>query len=81
MSGGEIGTTRPRRVFDRDGLGSSKAGVAVIEYSDFKCPYCGVFARDAWPDLKSKYVDAVKVRFVFRQLPVDQLHPFARTAA
>jgi protein-disulfide isomerase len=62
-------------------LGSASARVTLIEYSDFKCPFCRTFANDMWPSLRRKYVDAGKVRFVFRNLPLDQLHPFARTAA
>ena len=61
--------------------GSPAAKVVVIGYSDFKCPYCRTFARDTWPDIDRKYVDTGKIRFVFRNLPLDQLHPFARPLA
>jgi protein-disulfide isomerase len=61
--------------------GSRQAHVAVIEYSEFKCPYCGAFARDTWPSLKTKYVDSGKVLVAFRHFPLDSLHPFARPAA
>jgi protein-disulfide isomerase len=53
----------------------------LIEYSDFNCPYCRTFARDTLPEFHKKYVDTGKVRFVFRNLPLDQLHPFARQIA
>ena len=61
--------------------GDNGAKVVVIAYSEFKCPYCGAFARDTWPGLLKKYIDPGKVRFIFRHLPLDQLHPFARQAA
>ena len=61
--------------------GSKQAQLAVIEYSEFKCPYCGAFARDTWPSLKTKYVDSGKVLVAFRHFPLDSLHPFARPAA
>lgn len=59
--------------------GSAAATVAVIEYSEFQCPYCGVFARDILPVLEKKYVDSGKVLFVFRHFPLPS-HPFAPRA-
>jgi len=73
--------TDPVSIADATNLGSQAAPVALIGYSEFKCPYCGKFARDTWPGLAKKYVDTGKVRFVFRHFPLDQLHPFAREAA
>jgi len=61
--------------------GAANAKVAIIAYSEFKCPYCGAFARDTFPTLAQKYLDTGKVRFVFRHFPLDTLHPFAREAA
>ena len=61
--------------------GAASAKVAVIQYSEFKCPYCGVFARDTLPTLKKKYLDTGKVVIAFRHFPLDTLHPFARQAA
>ena len=42
-------------------LGSEKAPVAILEYSDFECPYCAKFAREVLPILRAKYVDTGKV--------------------
>lgn len=61
--------------------GSNAASLALIVYSEFKCPFCGVFARDTMPALTEKYVDTGKVQLVFRHFPLDGLHPFARQAA
>jgi protein-disulfide isomerase len=61
--------------------GSVAARAVLIEYSDLQCPYCGVFARDMLPAIEKDYVDTGKVRLVFRHLPLDTLHPFARPAA
>jgi len=73
--------TTPVDVSSGVALGSASARVTLIEYSDFKCPFCRTFANDMWPSLRRKYVDAGRVRFIFRNLPLDSLHPFARTAA
>jgi protein-disulfide isomerase len=61
-------------------LGNKAAKVAIIEYSDFQCPFCASHARDTWPMLKTEYVDAGKVVVAFRHLPLDD-HPVARPAA
>ena len=73
--------TTPVSIADAPNRGSEGAEVVLIEYSEFKCPYCGRFAQDTWPSLVRKYVEPGKVRVVFRHFPLDQLHPFARTAA
>ena len=73
--------TTPVDIKDTISLGNKSAKVALIEYSDFKCPYCATFARNSWPEIQKKYVDSGKIQFVFRNLPLDQLHPFARQAA
>jgi protein-disulfide isomerase len=58
--------------------GSAKAPVTIIEFSDFHCPYC----KQVQPTLSrilSEYGD--RVRLAYRDFPLDQLHPSARTAA
>jgi protein-disulfide isomerase len=59
--------------------GPADAKVTVVEYSDFQCPYCGhaweVFEKEVYP----QYQD--KVRFVFKQMPLTQIHPWAEDAA
>jgi len=62
-------------------LGAPNAPVVVIEHSDFQCPYCGEFARNVFPALKARYVATGQVRWVFRHLPLQQIHPRALPAA
>lgn len=50
--------------------GSASARVAVIEYSDFECPFCGTFAREVHSGLVERYVRTGKVLLVFRQRPL-----------
>ncbi|KUH37836.1 MULTISPECIES: DsbA family protein [Streptomyces] len=56
----------------RDGLavGRADAPVVLIEYADFRCGYCGKFARDTEPQLIEKYVDAGVLRIEWRNLPI-----------
>jgi protein-disulfide isomerase len=61
--------------------GSWTAPVAVLEYSDFHCPYCSTFARDTLPLVDAEYVATGKVLFAFRHLPFERLHPYAVRAA
>jgi Na+/H+ antiporter NhaA len=63
---------------DRDHIrGSSKALVTVVEYGDFECPYCGQ-AEPAVRELLRNFGD---VRYVFRHLPLRDVHPRAQIAA
>jgi protein-disulfide isomerase len=50
-------------------LGRKDAPVVLIEYADFRCPFCGVFARETKPQL-AKYVDDGTLRIEWRDLPV-----------
>ncbi len=62
-------------------VGDSRAPLALVLYSEFNCPYCGVFARETLPALTRKYIDPGRVQLVFRHFPLDKIHPFARQAA
>ena len=66
---------------DNPALGRRDAPVTVVEFSDYQCPFCRQFVAATLPALKSAYVDAGKVRWVFRDFPIDHLHPQARKAA
>ncbi len=63
---------------DAPSLGDPKAAVTLVEYSDFECPVCRNL-HDVLRDLLPKYPG--KVRVVFKDFPLEQLHPWARTAA
>ena len=58
--------------------GPADAPVTLVEYGDFQCPYCG----DAYPvvrELEDRFGESL--RFVFRHMPLDDLHPRAPAAA
>ena len=62
-------------------LGRADAPVTLVEFSDYQCPFCQRFFTSVFPVLKKEYIDTGKVRYVFRDFPLDQLHPQARKAA
>ncbi len=51
--------------------GAEDAPVTVIEYASMTCPHCANFHINTWPDLKERYVDTGKVKFIFRDFPFD----------
>jgi Na+/H+ antiporter NhaA len=57
--------------------GSAKAPVTVVEYGDFECPYCGL----AEPAVRELLRDFGDVRYVWRHLPLTDVHPHAQAAA
>jgi protein-disulfide isomerase len=52
-------------------IGPRKAPVTIIEYSSMTCSHCAAFEQNVLPMLRSKYIDTDKVRFVFREFPID----------
>jgi Na+/H+ antiporter NhaA len=63
---------------DRDHLrGPADAPVTVVEYGDFECPYCG----QAEPVVRELLADFGDVRYVWRHLPLNDVHPHAQLAA
>ncbi len=60
-----------RRVADDPlAIGAVDAPVVMVEYSDYTCPYCGVYARKTQPEIVKKYVDSGQLRIEWRDLPV-----------
>lgn len=62
-------------------LGRSEAPVTMVEFSDYQCPFCRRYFDATLPAIKKEYVDTGKVRYVFRDFPIDQIHPQARKAS
>ena len=58
-------------------LGPADAVVTLVEFSDYECPYCIRHFNQTMPQLVTNYVRTGKIRYVFRDWPVDQLHPEA----
>jgi protein-disulfide isomerase len=52
-------------------LGSVGATVTITEFASMTCPHCATFNRSVFPKIKSEYIDTGKVRYVFREFPLD----------
>ena len=63
---------------DAPSMGDANASVTLVEYSDFECPVCRNL-HDALRGMLPNYTG--KVRVVFKDFPIEQIHPWARTAA
>jgi protein-disulfide isomerase len=62
-------------------LGSSDAPVTIVEFTDYQCPYCRAFESTTFAEIRKKYIDTGKVRFVIRDFPLVAMHPYALQAA
>jgi protein-disulfide isomerase len=54
-------------------LGKDDAPVTIVEYASMTCPHCAHFHESTYPELKKRYIDTGKVRFIFREYPLDPL--------
>jgi protein-disulfide isomerase len=54
-------------------LGKDDAKVTIVEYASMTCPHCAHFHETTYPELKKRYIDTGKVRFIFREFPLDPL--------
>jgi protein-disulfide isomerase len=52
-------------------LGAANAPLTITEYAAATCPHCGKFGREVFPRIKSEYIDTGKVRYVFREFPLN----------
>jgi protein-disulfide isomerase len=52
-------------------LGPANASVTITEYASMTCPHCAHFSETVFPKIKSAYIDTGKVRYVFREFPLD----------
>jgi len=64
---------------DAPALGSPDAPVTIVEYSDYQCPFCLRHAQSTLP-LLQEYIDAGVVRYVFKDFPINSIHPQAQKA-
>jgi protein-disulfide isomerase len=54
-------------------MGDDKAPVTIVEYASMTCPHCAHFQETTFPELKKRYIDTGKVRFITREFPLDSL--------
>ncbi|NTW97718.1 MAG: DsbA family protein [Oscillochloris sp.] len=61
--------------------GNPEAAVTVIEYGDYQCPSCGEYDQTLAPLIDRDYVNTGKVKFIYHELPLTQIHPNAQISA
>jgi protein-disulfide isomerase len=61
-------------------LGDERARVVIVEFSDYECPFCRQYSTAVFPQLRSQFVDAGDVRYVFANNPLP-MHPQAEMLA
>jgi protein-disulfide isomerase len=62
---------------DSPSVGPAAAKLTVVEFSDFECPHC----QEMYPIVKAVQSEFPQVRFVYKNFPLEQIHPWAMTAA
>lgn len=62
-------------------IGNPDAPITIIEFSDFQCPFCARFYTQTLPLIYEEYIEPGKVKLVFRDYPIQSIHPNAVPAA
>jgi len=61
--------------------GDTSARVVLVEFTDYQCPFCGRYVRDAYSQIETEYIKTGKLRYVIREFPLESIHPQAFKAA
>ena len=64
-------------VSDAPARGPEDAIVTLVEFSDYECPYCVRHFKQTMPQIEENFIRPGKIRYVFRDFPIDDLHPEA----
>jgi protein-disulfide isomerase len=62
-------------------IGNLDAPITIVEFSDFQCPFCARFHTQTLPSILEEYIDQGKVKLVFRDFPIQSIHPNALPAS
>jgi protein-disulfide isomerase len=52
-------------------IGPANASVTITEFASMTCPHCAAFNTEVFPKIKSTYIDTGKIRYIFREFPLD----------
>lgn len=61
--------------------GDKSARVVLVEFTDYQCPFCGRYVRDAYAQIEAEYIKTGKLRYVIREFPLESIHPQAFKAS
>ena len=62
-------------------IGNPDAPITIVEFSDFQCPFCARFHTQTLPSILEEYIEQGKVKLVFRDFPIQSIHPNALPAS
>ena len=62
-------------------IGNPDAPITIIEFSDFQCPFCAKFHMQTLPTIMDEYINKGTVKLVFRDFPIQSIHPNAVPAS
>ena len=62
-------------------LGNKDAKIVVIEYASMTCAHCANFHKKVYPKIKENYIDTNKIKFIFRDFPLDKQALFGSVLA
>ena len=62
-------------------LGNKDAKIVVIEYASMTCIHCANFHKEVYPKIKENYIDTNKIKFIFRDFPLDKQALFGSVLA
>ena len=62
-------------------IGNMDAEITIIEFSDFQCPFCARFHVQTLPTIMDEYINKGTVKLVFRDFPIQSIHPNALPAS
>lgn len=60
--------------------GRPDAKVTIVEFSDYQCPFCARYSNMTFPQIEREYIETGRVRYVFRDFPIESSHPQALKA-
>ena len=68
---GDVGDVAKPQSLPDMALGPADAPVTITEYASMTCPHCAAFNATVFPKIKAAYIDTNKIRYVFREFPLD----------
>jgi protein-disulfide isomerase len=61
--------------------GNKDAKAVLLEFADYQCPFCARFYRETFPRIEKNYILTGKIKFIYRNFPLERSHPYALKAA